>query len=81
MARLAITSFAFMLYEVPAPAWKMSRLNSSANLPFVNSRAAFSAAFACFAGISFSEELVLMAASLTTPSAVMKISGAFSLDI
>ena len=33
MARLAITSLAFMFVEVPEPVWKMSTTNWSSQLP------------------------------------------------
>ena len=40
MARLEITSLAFMLVEVPDPVWKMSRTNWLSSLPSTTSSAA-----------------------------------------
>ena len=41
MARLAMTSLAFMLSEVPAPAWKTSTTNCSRQRPSTTSCAAW----------------------------------------
>ena len=41
LARLAITSLAFMLVEVPEPVWKMSTTNSASKRPSATSCAAW----------------------------------------
>ena len=58
MARLAITSLAFMLLEVPEPVWKMSSGNSLSNLPSATSRQACSSASTCFSLSGFLPEPV-----------------------
>ena len=50
MARVAITSLAFMFVEVPEPVWKTSTTNWSSNFPSATSRAACSIAFALAVG-------------------------------
>ena len=50
MARLAMTSLAFMLVEVPDPVWKISTGNSRSSLPSTTSVAA--ATMACAIGDS-----------------------------
>ncbi len=47
-ARFAITSFAFMLIEVPAPPWIGSTMNHELSLPAMTSSAACAIAFASF---------------------------------
>jgi hypothetical protein len=71
LARLAITSLAFMLVEVPLPVWKMSTTNWASSLPSITSCAACwtscrrrSSNSPCFAFTS-------AAAHLTSPMASM----------
>ena len=50
MARLLITSLAFMFVEVPLPVWKMSMMNWSSKRPSTTSCAAFLIASAMVVG-------------------------------
>ena len=75
MARLAITSFAFMLVEVPEPVWKMSRTNWSSSFPSTTSPAACSMPPASLRSSRPSSALVRAAARLIIPSAAMRRLG------
>ena len=71
-ARLAITSFAFMLVEVPAPPWKTSRRNSSWSLPSISSWQAPSMPFRISAENWPQSKFARAAASLTMANALMR---------
>ncbi len=75
MARLAITSLAFMLVEVPEPVWKMSSGNSASRSPRATSSAALRIASAGPAGTIPSSSLTAAASPLISPSAAMKRRG------
>ncbi len=64
VARVAITSFMFMLELVPEPVWKTSTGNWSSWSPATTSRAAASIASACSLPITSSSPLTLAAAAL-----------------
>ncbi len=68
-ARLAITSFAFMLLCVPLPVWKTTSGNSASRAPSMTSVAARSMSSALSFGSRPSSSLARAAASLSTPSA------------
>ena len=80
-ARFAMISFAFMLYEVPAPAWMASNRKSVSNFPSENSFAAWIIAFPDCLLSSPSDVFASAAASLTRPSAFLNIAGALSPEI
>ena len=67
-ARRAITSFAFMLDEVPLPVWNTSIGNSASQRPSATSLAAFSIASASGGSRSPSSRLTRAAAALMRPS-------------
>ena len=71
-ARFAITSFAFMFVEVPAPPWKTSRRNSSWSLPAMISSQAPSIPFRISLLNWPQSKFARAAASLTIASALMK---------
>lgn len=75
-ARLAMISLAFMLYAVPAPAWKTSSANWPLNFPSMNSWQACWIARECSGSRSFKSVFALAAASFTVPSAIRNASGA-----
>ncbi len=80
-ARFAIISFAFMLYEVPAPAWMASMRKSVSNLPSEKSFAACAIDLPSFLSSSPSDVFVSAAASLMSPSDFLNIAGALSPEI
>ena len=62
-----MTSFTFMLNEVPAPAWKTSTIISASNRPSASSVAACSIGAASFGSITPRWRLARIEASLTSP--------------
>ena len=70
-AKLAITSLAFILVDVPEPVWKISTTNSESWSPFITSFAAFIIALAIEGDNNFKSLLVLAAENFITPSASM----------
>lgn len=70
-ASVAITSFAFMLDEVPDPVWKTSTGNCSSQRPSATSPAAAAIASPSSASSTPSRTLTRAAACLTNPSALM----------
>ena len=74
MARFAITSFMFMLREVPAPPWKASTGNWSANCPAAISSQAWQIASA-FSGESNSSLRLVRAAAFFTRASARISSG------
>ena len=66
-ARLAMTSLAFMLVEVPAPPWIISTMNSLFHLPEMTSSQACLTALALSSGTRPSLLLAVMAAFFTIP--------------
>ncbi len=75
MARLAITSLAFMLVEVPEPVWNTSTTNWSSSLPSITSRAASWMVSASLPSSFPSWALAPAAAILISPMARMKARG------
>ena len=71
MARLLITSLAFMLVEVPLPVWKMSTMNWSSKRPSTTSCAALLMASASGGSSRPSSSFTAAAACLMSPSARM----------
>ena len=69
LAKVDMTSFAFILEEVPDPVWKISTMNSSSCLPSITSCDAFIILFDIFLGINFKSPLTLAAEYLIIPSA------------
>src|SRR5436190_1342968 len=80
-ARLAITSFAFMLVEVPEPVWNTSTTNSPSSRPSATSPAARSIASASLASRRPSPALTRAHAALMVPSARRKLRGKRSPEI
>ena len=74
-ARLAMTSLALVLVEVPEPVWKMSRTKCWSRRPSATSPAADTIASATFSSSSPREALVLAAASFIRPRARRKVLG------
>ena len=70
-ARFAITSFAFMFVEVPAPPWKTSSRNWSWSLPSISSWQAPSMPFRISAENWPQSKLARAAASLTMANALI----------
>ncbi len=75
LARLAITSLAFMLVEVPDPVWNMSTGNCASSLPSATSAAAAAIASATRRSSSPSSRLAPAAARLMRPSAWISLGG------
>ena len=71
-ARFAITSFAFMFVEVPAPPWKTSRRNSSWSFPSMSSWQAPSIPFRISGENCPQSTLARAAASFTIANALMR---------
>ena len=71
MARLEITSFAFMLLWVPEPVWKTTRGKWSSSLPAITSSAACTIRSATSCGNSPSSALACAAPFFRMPSARM----------
>jgi hypothetical protein len=69
VARLAITSFAFMFVEVPEPVWKTSRTNSSSRSPDATCSEAPRIASAIHGSRRPSSSFARAAAHLMRPSA------------
>src|SRR5262245_1171736 len=67
-ASRAMTSFAFMLEEVPLPVWNTSIGNWSSHFPSATSSADFSMASASFGSTSLSPRFTRAAAALMSPS-------------
>lgn len=80
-ARLAMISFAFMLNDVPAPAWMTSSRKSVSNLPSENSSAALIMALLRRGGMCFKFVFVCAAANFTKPRDFRKTAGALMLEI
>ena len=70
MARLEMTSLAFMLVEVPDPVWKMSTTNWSSKRPSATSLAACDMASARPASSRSSSRFTSAAAPLISPIAL-----------
>ena len=75
LARLAMTSFALVLVEVPEPVWKMSRTKCSSKPPSMTSCAAATTALPIFSSNRPNDMLVLAADCLIRPKARMKGRG------
>jgi len=75
MARLLITSLAFMFVEVPLPVWKTSTTKASSRLPSTTSWAARTTASAIRGSSRPRSALVCAAACLISPRARMKPRG------
>ena len=75
LARLAITSLAFMLVDVPLPVWKTSTTNASSSLPSITSAAARWIRSRLASSSSFNSWLTWAAAHLTRPTAAMNGRG------
>ena len=75
VARLAMTSLALVLVEVPEPVWKMSSTKCSSNFPSATSCAASTMALAIFSSSRPRARFVLAAASFTRPKACMNPRG------
>ena len=69
IARLAMTSFAFMFDCVPDPVWNTTSGNSASHLPSITSCAACAISCALSRGSTPSSALARAAACLTTPNA------------
>jgi hypothetical protein len=74
-ARFAITSFAFMLVEVPEPVWNTSTTKSASRSPRATSRAARSIASAFSRSSAPVSRCTAAAAALMVPSASMNRRG------
>ena len=75
LARLAMTSLALVLVEVPDPVWKMSRTKCSSNPPSMTSCAAATTALPVFSSSRPRDMLVLAADCFTRPRARMNDRG------
>ena len=81
LARLASTSFMFMLVCVPLPVCQMASGNSASCLPAITSSAASMMALAFFASRPLRSRLTCAAARFTCASALTSCGGIFSLPI
>ncbi len=74
-ARLAITSLAFMLVEVPEPVWNTSSTKWSSSFPSITSFAAFVIELPSLLFRRPSSMLAWAAASLIIPKALINVLG------